>query len=202
MATLILLNKPFNVLCQFTDNEGRSTLADFVGQSSVYPAGRLDYDSEGLVLLTDDGQLQHRIASPRQKMPKTYWVQVDGEIDDAALERLEKGVDLKDGPTRPATARHLGEPEIWPRHPPVRYRANVPTSWIELTITEGRNRQVRRMTAAVGFPTLRLIRRAVGDWSIDNLAPGESRSLSIHLPAAAAKTSRGQGRPRAKKRNR
>lgn len=202
MANLILLNKPFNVLCQFTDNEGRSTLADFVRQSGVYPAGRLDYDSEGLVLLTNDGQLQHRIASPRLKMPKTYWVQVDGEIDDAALAQLEQGVQLKDGPTRPAKARRLGEPDIWPRHPPVRYRANVPTSWIELTITEGRNRQVRRMTAAVGFPTLRLIRRAVGDWSIDNLAPGESRSLSIHLPAAAAKTSHGQGRPRAKKRNR
>lgn len=184
MAHLILLNKPFNVLCQFTDKEGRATLADFVRQGEVYPAGRLDFDSEGLVLLTDDGQLQHRIASPRLKMPKTYWVQVDGDISDEALRQLERGVTLKDGPTRPARAKRLSSPDIWPRTPPVRYRANVPTSWIELTLTEGRNRQVRRMTAEVGFPTLRLIRRAIGDWSVDDLAPGETRQLTIHLPAA------------------
>lgn len=202
MAHLILLNKPFNVLCQFTDKEGRATLADFVHQGEVYPAGRLDFDSEGLVLLTNDGQLQHRIASPRLKMPKTYWVQVDGDISDDALQQLERGVTLKDGPTRPARARRLESPDIWPRTPPVRYRANVPTSWIELTLTEGRNRQVRRMTAAVGFPTLRLIRRAIGDWSVDDLAPGETRQLTIHLPAAARppRGPKAGGRPKTRKR--
>ncbi|WP_165854977.1 pseudouridine synthase [Marinobacter sp. JSM 1782161] len=200
MANLILLNKPYNVLCQFTDPEGRPTLADYVAHRDVYPAGRLDFDSEGLVLLTDDGQLQHRIASPRQKMAKTYWVQVDGAIDDAALERLATGVDLKDGPTRPARARRLEDPDIWPRQPPVRYRANVPTSWIELTLTEGRNRQVRRMTAAVGFPTLRLIRRSIGDWSIDKLAPGESRHLSIHLPRSSGAPRQRRGASRSNRR--
>ncbi|WP_148863049.1 pseudouridine synthase [Marinobacter fonticola] len=182
MANLILLNKPFNVLCQFTDNEGRATLADYVGVSDVYPAGRLDYDSEGLVLLTDDGALQHRIASPQQKMAKTYWAQVEGNIDDEALARLSNGVVLKDGPTRPAKVHRLTEPDLWPRNPPVRFRANVPTSWIELTITEGKNRQVRRMTAAVGFPTLRLVRTSIGDWDIDGLAPGGTRQLQIHTP--------------------
>lgn len=186
MANLILLNKPFNVLCQFTDKEGRPTLADYVHVGEVYPAGRLDYDSEGLVLLTDDGALQHRIASPTLKMAKTYWAQVDGDITEHALEQLRKGIQLKDGPTRPAQARRIHEPGIWDRQPPVRYRANVPTSWIELTLTEGRNRQVRRMTAAVGFPTLRLIRTSIGDWHIDGLRPGETRQLEVHLPNASA----------------
>lgn len=182
MAELIRLNKPFNVLCQFTDDQGRPTLADFVTLSGVYPAGRLDYDSEGLVLLTDDGQLQNRIASPEHKLAKTYWVQVEGEPGTEALEKLAKGVRLKDGMTAPARCR-LIEPEgLWPRNPPVRYRADIPTRWIELSITEGRNRQVRRMTAAVGHPTLRLIRMAIGPWTLDGLQPGESAREQVHLP--------------------
>lgn len=195
MANLILLNKPFNVLCQFTDKEGRSNLSDYINVGDVYPAGRLDYDSEGLVLLTDDGTLQHRIASPRLKMAKTYWVQVDGEIGDGALKQLSDGVQLKDGLTRPARAHRIDEPAVWHRDPPVRYRANVPTSWIELTLTEGKNRQVRRMTAAVGYPTLRLIRAAIGDWTINGLAPGETRELEVHLPQApAARRNHSNGR--------
>lgn len=190
MARLILLNKPFNCLCQFTDDRGRSTLADFIRTPNIYPAGRLDYDSEGLVLLTDTGALQHRIASPQQKLAKTYWVQVEGDISDEALSRLAAGVDLKDGPTRPAKALRLSAPDIWPRNPPVRHREKIPTSWLELIITEGRNRQVRRMTAAVGFPTLRLIRQRIGDWSLDDLNPGESRTLEVNMPAAPAKPDR------------
>lgn len=185
MATLVLLNKPFQVMCQFTDDQGRATLANYVNTPNVYPAGRLDYDSEGLVLLTDDGQLQHRIAAPHNKMPKTYWVQVEGDIHQAALDRLARGVDLKDGATKPAQAKRLAEePEVWPRTPPIRQRANQPTSWIELTLTEGRNRQVRRMTAAVGFPTLRLIRVRIGDWSLEGLAPGDCDTLKIHVPVS------------------
>ncbi|WP_288992750.1 pseudouridine synthase, partial [uncultured Marinobacter sp.] len=149
----------------------------------VYPAGRLDYDSEGLLLLTDNGQLQHRIASPRLKMPKTYWVQVEGEISEAALKKLREGVELKDGKTRPAEVTTMAPPEIWPRNPPVRHRASIPTSWIRIIITEGKNRQVRRMTAAVGFPTLRLIRYGIGDWTLDGLAPGEYRTTTVHAPA-------------------
>lgn len=183
MATLILLNKPYQVMCQFTDNQGRETLARWIRAPGVYPAGRLDYDSEGLLLLTDDGRLQHRIASPRQKMPKTYWVQVEGVITDDAMEQLRQGVELKDGRTRPARVEAMEEPDVWPRNPPVRYRANTPTSWISITLTEGRNRQVRRMTAAVGFPTLRLIRYGIGDWTLDGLAPGEYRTLAVHMPA-------------------
>lgn len=189
MATLILFNKPFQVLSQFTDNGGKSgpekraTLADWITLPSVYPAGRLDFDSEGLLLLTDSGPLQHQIASPNKKLPKTYWVQVEGKIDDDSLQLLRQGVTLKDGKTRPARAEHLAEPSLWPRTPPVRYRETVPTSWISITITEGRNRQVRRMTAAVGFPTLRLIRYAVGEWTVKDLAPGEYRTLTVHAPA-------------------
>lgn len=194
MTRLILLNKPFNCLCQFTDDRGRSTLADFIRTPGVYPAGRLDYDSEGLLLLTDTGALQHRIASPQLKMSKTYWVQVEGDISDEALSRLSSGVDLKDGPTRPAKARRLSAPDLWPRNPPVRQRQNIPTSWLELTITEGRNRQVRRMTAAVGFPTLRLIRQRIGDWSLDDLSPGESRTVDVYMPSAPAKPAK-RGRP-------
>ncbi len=189
MAELVLFNKPFQVLCQFTDRRNdpdtppRQTLADWIPLSNVYPAGRLDFDSEGLLLLTGDGALQHRIASPSRKMPKTYWVQVEGNITDEALSRLAHGVELKDGRTRPGKVSRLENPEVWPRIPPVRHRESVPTSWIELTITEGKNRQVRRMTAAVGFPTLRLIRYRIGDWTLENLAPGEYRTLTVHTPA-------------------
>jgi 23S rRNA pseudouridine2457 synthase len=176
---LILLNKPYDVLCQFTDREARRTLAEFIRQPGLYPAGRLDRDSEGLVLLTDDGALQHRISDPRHKLPKTYWVQVEGEPDAAALARLREGVLLKDGMTAPARARRIPEPPLWPRDPPIRFRAHIPTAWLELTITEGRNRQVRRMTAAVGHPTLRLVRVAVGPWRLDDLAPGACREAQI-----------------------
>lgn len=167
----LLLNKPYGVLCQFTDAEGRPTLADFVKTPDVYAAGRLDFDSEGLVVLTDDGQLQHSLAGAE----KTYWVQVDREIDNLALDDLRKGVKLGDGLTKPARAERIAEPELWPRNPPVRFRKNVPTSWISLTISEGKNRQVRRMTAAAGFPTLRLVRVSIGPYLLGSLQPGESR---------------------------
>jgi len=172
---IILFNKPFDVLCQFTDEQGRKTLADFIKQKNIYAAGRLDRDSEGLLLLTDDGKLQSKITEPKNKMPKTYWAQVEGEITDDAIRQLQKGVKLKDGLTRPAKAKIITEPEnLWPRNPPIRERNNIPTSWIELTISEGRNRQVRRMTAATGFPTLRLIRYSIGEWTIDNIDNGDS----------------------------
>lgn len=176
---LIAFNKPFGVLSQFTDRErGRPTLADYIPLPGVRPAGRLDFDSEGLLLLTDDGGLQARIADPRHKLPKTYWAQVEGMPDAAALERLRRGVELNDGRTLPAGARAMAEPAgLWPRDPPIRYRAAIPTAWLELTLREGRNRQVRRMTAAVGFPTLRLIRYAIGDWTLDGLPPGEWHEL-------------------------
>ncbi|MGE0104383.1 MAG: pseudouridine synthase [Blastocatellales bacterium] len=173
MGRLILFNKPFQVMCQFSRQDDRKTLADYIPVRDVYPAGRLDYDSEGLVILTDSGRIQHRITDPRHKLPKTYLVQVEGIPDQAALDRLERGVTLSDGPTLPARARLIDPPDLWPRNPPIRFRKNVPESWIELTITEGRNRQVRRMTAAVGFPTLRLIRVRVGDWELGDLKPGE-----------------------------
>ena len=177
---LIALNKPFGVLCQFTDDRGRPTLADFVRQKDVYAAGRLDQDSEGLLLLTDDGPLAHRLTDPRHKQPKTYLVQVDGAIDEAALRQLCEGVTLKDGPTLPALAESAVEPDwLWPRDPPVRFRKAIPTSWLSLTLREGRNRQVRRMTAAVGFPTLRLIRVRIGEHALEGLAPGETRMLPL-----------------------
>lgn len=180
MPRLILLNKPFDVLPQFTDGEGRRTLADFVPVKGVYAAGRLDRDSEGLLALSDDGPLIARIASPKHKLPKTYWVQVEGVPTEEALARLASGVELKDGPTLPAEVRRMEEPAgLWPRDPPVRYRASIPTGWIALTLREGRNRQVRRMTAAVGFPTLRLIRWSIGDWTLEALQPGEWREVPL-----------------------
>jgi 23S rRNA pseudouridine2457 synthase len=177
-VTLILFNKPYDVLSQFTDRGGpttRATLSDHIDVPGVYPAGRLDRDSEGLLLLTDDGRLQARIADPKFKLPKTYWVQVEGTPDEDALDRLRRGVPLKDGPTRPAGADRIDPPAIWPRTPPIRVRQSIPDTWLQLTITEGRNRQVRRMTAAVGHPTLRLIRWRIGDWTLDGLEPGAWR---------------------------
>ncbi|WP_370632078.1 pseudouridine synthase [Pusillimonas sp. MFBS29] len=173
----MMLNKPFDVLTQFSDDQGRATLKDFVDVPGVYPAGRLDRDSEGLLLLCNDGRLQARIADPRHKMAKTYWVQVEGEPGPDQLQQLRQGVVLKDGPTLPAQVDVMAEPLIWPRIPPVRFRKSVPTTWIELTIQEGRNRQVRRMTAAVGLPTLRLVRVRIGPWSLDGLLPGQWREL-------------------------
>ena len=173
--TLIAFNKPFGVLTQFTDAKSptkRATLSDFIDVPGVYPAGRLDRDSEGLLLLTDNGRMQARIADPKFKLPKTYLVQVEGVADDAALASLRRGVMLNDGPTRPAEVEAIDPPDLWPRDPPIRYRASVPDCWLRLTIREGRNRQVRRMTAAVGLPTLRLVRWRIGEWTIDDLASG------------------------------
>ena len=179
---LLLLNKPFGVLTQFSDGAGRATLKDLVEVPGVYPAGRLDRDSEGLLLLTNDGALQARIADPRHKLAKTYWVQVEGTPSPAQLRQLQRGVLLNDGVTLPAEASLLAPPpDLWPRDPPVRFRQSIPTHWLELTIREGRNRQVRRMTAAVGLPTLRLVRVAIGPWRLDGLAPGQWREMAATL---------------------
>jgi 23S rRNA pseudouridine2457 synthase len=179
-GSVILFNKPYGVLCQFTDRGGRPTLADYVRVPDVYPAGRLDADSEGLVVLTGDGALQARIADPRHKLVKTYWAQVEGTPADAQLAQLRRGVALADGPTLPAQARAMPAPAgLWPREPPIRVRQAIPTAWLELSLREGRNRQVRRMTAAVGLPTLRLIRFAVGEWTLAGLAPGEAREAGV-----------------------
>jgi 23S rRNA pseudouridine2457 synthase len=181
MPRLILFNKPYGVLSQFTDRgtpgSPRPTLSDFIDAPGFYPAGRLDLDSEGLLLLTDNGQLQARIADPKFKLPKTYLVQIEGDITEVSLAALRHGIDLSDGKTRPAGAERIDPPALWPRDPPVRFRKTVPDCWIELTIWEGRNRQVRRMTAAVGHGTLRLVRRRIGDWTLDGIAPGAWREV-------------------------
>lgn len=180
MARVVLLNKPWGVLSQFTDGEGRATLADYVDVPGIYPAGRLDRDSEGLLVLTDDGALQHRIANPRAKMSKTYWAQVEGDPQDQELQPLRDGVVLKDGPCLPAKVTLMAPPpQLWPRDPPVRVRKSIPDRWLRLTISEGRNRQVRRMAAAVGFPVLRLIRYRVGSWTLDGIAPGQWVQLEL-----------------------
>ena len=182
MSTLIRFNKPFGVLSQFTDADGHPGLKHYISMPGVYPAGRLDHDSEGLLLLTDDGALQAEISHPKFKQRKTYWVQVEGVPDPTQLKSLRNGVNLKDGATLPAEVKQIDEPNLWPRNPPVRFRKTVPTSWLSLTIREGRNRQIRRMTAAVGLPTLRLIRASIGQWTLDDLQPGQFAVEDIHRP--------------------
>ena len=198
MASLILFNKPYGVLSQFTTEENRPTLKEYIKIPHVYPAGRLDHDSEGLLLLTDDGQVQHHIAHPAHKLPKTYWVQVEGAPNSYALTKLRQGVELNDGITQPAEARLIAAPKLWERDPPIRSRQNIPTQWIEIVITEGKNRQVRRMTAAVGHPTLRLVRVKIGNWTLEGIEPGKYKVEAINLPANApgAKPNRsGNNRP-------
>ncbi len=182
MSQLILFNKPFQVVSQFSPTGERVTLARFINLPGVYPAGRLDFDSEGLLLLTDDGALQHQISHPRHKLPKTYLAQVEGAPDAAAVAKLCRGVTLNDGPTQPAKVRIVEEPDLWPRVPPIRTRLAIPTHWLEISISEGRNRQVRRMTAAVGLPTLRLVRIRIGDWDLTGLAPGQWRKIEAPPP--------------------
>jgi len=179
MARVILFNKPYLVLCQFTDSRGRATLGDYIPVPDIYPAGRLDFDSEGLVVLTDHGGLQSRISNPTNKIPKTYWVQVEGIPAADALRRLSGGVRLRDGMTKPARVTLIDPPDLWPRTPPIRARRSIPTTWLAITLAEGRNRQVRRMTAAVGYPTLRLVRQAVGPWELGSLQPGEWREVRL-----------------------
>ena len=179
MSRLILFNKPYGVICQFSGDGMHPTLKEYIPVPGVYPAGRLDTDSEGLLILTDDGKLQHRISHPLHKLPKTYWVQVEGIPTPDALQQLTRGIDLGDFVSRPAQAKIIAEPSgLWPRTPPIRFRKNIPATWLELTIREGKNRQVRRMTAKIGFPTLRLIRYKIGEWTLAGLQPGEWRELS------------------------
>ena len=194
MADILLLNKPYNVLCQFSDKQiqgeqQRKTLADFIPKrfDQFYPAGRLDLDSEGLVVLTDNGALQHQITHPKNKMPKTYWVQVEGLPTEESLNHLRRGIQLKDGMTRPAKVDLISEPRIWPRVPPIRERKKIPTAWLSITISEGRNRQVRRMTSAVELPTLRLIRASIGIWSIENISLGKFVQTTVHLAKSKEK---------------
>ena len=185
MATLVLFNKPFGVLSQFTDGDNRPTLAQYIKLPNVYPAGRLDHDSEGLLLLTDDGDLQHHISHPAHKQPKTYWVQVEGAPNSYALTKLRQGVELNDGITLPAEARLIPTPKLWERDPPIRSRVNIPTQWVEIVISEGKNRQIRRMTAAVGHPTLRLVPVKIGNSTLEGIAPGEYKATTINLPKSA-----------------
>jgi 23S rRNA pseudouridine2457 synthase len=206
MSQLILFNKPFQVMSQFSPLDDKATLAQYIDIPDVYPAGRLDYDSEGLLLLTGDGNLQHRISHPKHKLAKTYWVQVEGSPDSAARKALRTGVQLNDGPTLPARVRLLDEPALWDREPPIRVRQTIPTHWLEIVISEGRNRQVRRMTAAVGLPTLRLVRMAIGPWQLHDLSPGAWRTVEVETPAGAETAPRrghpghfsGEKSPRAK----
>lgn len=207
MATLILFNKPFNTLSQFTDDNGRATLANFIATPGVYPAGRLDYDSEGLLLLTDSGPLQAELSHPRHAKHKLYWAQVEGLASAEQCRQLCAGVELRDGPARAVACELIDEPPLWPRQPPIRERRQIPTSWIAITLDEGRNRQVRRMTAAVGLPTLRLVRAAIGDYQLNSLQPGQSRTLEVEAPESnrnppPRRTGKGNHRPSGQPSNR
>ena len=197
MSRLILFNKPYGVLTQFSDSDSRPTLADFIPVKEVYPAGRLDRDSEGLLLLTDDGKLQQRLTDPRHKTWKSYWVQVEGAPTEEALQQLRAGIILKDGPTLPAEVQRIEPPELWPRDPPVRFRKNIPTQWLEIRIREGRNRQVRRMTAAINHPTLRLVRIRIGRWRLGNLKPGEWLEVDPHEGGTDGRVTEATKRPSA-----
>ena len=196
MAELILFNKPYRVLSQFTDRQGRPTLADWIDAPGFYPAGRLDFDSEGLLLLCDNGALQQRITNPRHRHWKSYWLQLEGRISDAATDTLRRGVELGDGLTRPARVRRIAPPDLWHREPPVVERHRDGSSWIEIAIIEGRNRQLRRMAAAVGHPVLRLVRAAIGDWQLGDLAPGACARRRVHLPRTAVRHGRSDKIPR------